>query len=597
MAIYRQGRDSLDKEIGPAHLQTPSVKYPSNSEVFVSDEFKPLSIAHGINPKSVIAHIRVLATLKMCVVFIAAGLVAGSAIVFTLESKNISLAQILARAPIIDVLMPHPKTSSGAPEGGRVAKGNQLGTAANNSSKNDASAIQSQSENDTGSGNNTGGGSQGSDYGTPPKFNSATTQIDLAKVTSALYHNATGFTENVSNIPTSNHLVTDLQPNFIRTDQPALFSGNTYQNLKVVFPRIQFIIGGTFQYDQKFCPPPTHYLNCTYPGDANDWTAWSNYVTSYVNQAKAVGYAGEWDIWSEPDNPPGTYGSGFIAVRSQTQYLEAFQKAYSIIRATFPSAGIDGPSFAQFSNSSPNLMEAFLTYTLKTNHDSLLRLSWHSNGVAPTTLAQDMSFIRNWLKTSGLPSIWIDIQEYQGAHYYSPGGLVNFIQSLEVNAALGAGHACWNPQPNFSDCSAGDLDGSIAQDGQPTPLWWVYDSYAQMNGSKVTTQEITNDALASLASYNATTHTLYLLVGQPSDANVSPGIVVNNVPNLPKATVTGEYFPNLSLQSGSTITNPSLENPEDKYQQTITLSGRSLSIGMPTIKPWSAYFLTVNFHS
>lgn len=433
---------------------------------------------------------------------------------------------------------------------------------------------------------------------------SATFTIDFSQPIAPLHHNATGFVENVSNISLNSSLLKDLHPNLIRTDDPTLFSGTTYANVHTVFPRIQFVLGGGFHYGVKFCQPPTYTQNCKFPGDSNDWSIWDTYITNYINQAKAVGYSGEWDIWGEPDATPGTlFGIGFINDRSETQFYTAWQKAYTLLKTAFPQAIIDGPSLSTLGDAT--LMKRFLFFA-KDTHTLPSNISWHENGPDTSTFARDISFMRNWLTTNGFPQLGIDISEYHGdpqkIHHtgiYHPGALVTFIKDLEENAVLGAAHSCWNPKPTVSDCATGNLDGAIASDGNPTPLWWVYNEYAKMQGTMLTTSSISS-LIQALSVYDPTTQTVHMLIGNNTDSSFSPSILLKNIilpSQFTQASVNTVPIPNLSTKSYPDIDNPSLPTIQQDFSTTVAISQNNVSMQLPQIYSWSAYFVSIQFQS
>lgn len=73
-----------------------------------------------------------------------------------------------------------------------------------------------------------------------------------------------------------------------------------------------------------------------WPGDNDDWIAYTNFMSQVIDDAIANGMMGsdvQWDLWNEPD-------LGIFWGRGQSQYLDMWKRGYEMLRAAIPDAVI-----------------------------------------------------------------------------------------------------------------------------------------------------------------------------------------------------------------------------------------------------------------
>jgi len=280
-----------------------------------------------------------------------------------------------------------------------------------------------------------------------------------------------------------------------------------------------------------------HDQTTTGGGAAAPWADWDRYRAFIVETMRAVQAAGVdveyWDVQNEPGGKDGYYAAG---VKPTTDLLlTQYAIAYETIKATDPKAKVVAPSLVAYSDrpgesNLPLDLRTFLDYAV-THGLAFDAVSFHDInymqggdvytpdwwGTAPDEVIRSIDSLRALLaERPSLGSPAILVNEYSDpATTGLPGWSVGRIAALEAANVDQANRTCWGT------CLDGWLDGLLTGDGETTyPNYWVYASYAEMNGNRapVTTSNTSVTAFATTAADG----TVRVLLGRHQGCN--PGI-------------------------------------------------------------------------
>jgi len=239
-----------------------------------------------------------------------------------------------------------------------------------------------------------------------------------------------------------------------------------YAKAKAIGSKYSMLLSGLWGSDGP-CSVPR------WPGDGGNWTEYTTFLTQIINDARANGMTGSdvrWDMWNEPNI--------FFWGRSQAQYLEMIRRGTQQVRAAFPNAVIEGPSFAGVPNPSNAWFNTYLDF-VDANHVVPDIVSWHD---LPGDPAVDRSNLDGMLASRGISIAGVSVNEYGafGAEQ-QPGPSAWYIARLERCNCDGA-RANWGnvgQTPSLYD-TLGWLVTSNAN--QTMGQWWVYKRYADQTG-------------------------------------------------------------------------------------------------------------------
>jgi hypothetical protein len=316
-----------------------------------------------------------------------------------------------------------------------------------------------------------------------------------------------------------------------------------------------------------------------WPGDNGDWTEYTQFVAQVVNDARAAGMTGSnvrWDLWNEPNI--------FFWGRSQAQYLEMIRRGTQQVRAAFPNAVVEGPSYA----GPPSNNAWWNTYLdfVKANNVVPDVISWHD---LPGDPVPDRNTLNAMLSAKGIGGVrGVSVNEYGafGAEQ-QPGPSAWYIARLERCNCDGA-RANWGmvgQTPSLYD-TLGWLTTPNA--GQPMGQWWVYKRYADQTGSRthidpgsshdgIVFQD--SGARRSIAVYGARAggatgaiDVRYTNVPSWLQSGGSVNVRVERMPstNAYVAAPTVVSNSRVTVSGGSILTTINWTNADDAYAVTLT---------------------------
>jgi len=210
-----------------------------------------------------------------------------------------------------------------------------------------------------------------------------------------------------------------------------------------------------------------------WPGDNGNWTEYTNFVNQLINDARSAGMTGSafrWDMWNEPNI--------FFWGRTQAQYLEMIRRGTQLVRAAFPAAVVEGPSYAGVPNPSDSWFTTYLDY-VKANNVVPNIISWHD---LPGDPAVDRANLDSMLASRGITISGTSVNEYGAwGDEQQPGPSAWYIARLERCNCDGA-RANWGM--NGQTPALHDTLGWLvtANANQPMGQWWVYRRYAEQTG-------------------------------------------------------------------------------------------------------------------
>lgn len=178
------------------------------------------------------------------------------------------------------------------------------------------------------------------------------------------------------------------------------------------------------------------------------------------------------DVLAEPD-------ATFVNVTPEQLYV-LVKTAHDLVRQYRPEAKVVGPSLISYK---PVLLDAFIRQ-LSIDGIQFDAISWHELGSDPDVMAAHVSEFK-----AKYPHIKIHISEYQGEDVtFIPGYTVGWLSALEKAGVDQANKACWGGDygspVTYESCWYG-VSGLLMPDSPtPQPLYWVYKSYADMNGQR-----------------------------------------------------------------------------------------------------------------
>lgn len=167
----------------------------------------------------------------------------------------------------------------------------------------------------------------------------------------------------------------------------------------------------------------------------------------------------------------GEWYGDFSQFNNRILFYNAFKDAYNLIKEKTNGAPVAGPAYTHYD---PYLIKEFLEYCISNDcvPDVMVwhELFWYSTyGIRDT-----VKDYRQIEKELGLGEIRIILDEYGSfKDLGTPGNLLQYIASFEETNVEGC-LAFWRLPNNLNDlCSSNNM---------PTPAWWLYQWYAEMQG-------------------------------------------------------------------------------------------------------------------
>jgi hypothetical protein len=408
----------------------------------------------------------------------------------------------------------------------------------------------------------------------PPAVDTVT--IDMGSPTGAPTYQASGFIYGLSPDADSpaQSLLSDIKVRYLRVggaqlgcpDGGWINSPSNYQvrwnAVKAYYARAQ-AIGAIVQilpHDlwgaDGVCPV------AVYPGDGDDWTTYTKFMTQVLDDAKAAGMTGpnvQWDVWNEPDC------CGFYGGRLESQYLAMWTRGYQQIRAAIPGATIVGPSFA--GQPDGNWFPRYLDF-VKANNVVPDVFSWHEETGNNDPVFDKMN-MDNLLKARGIPHPNpYDVNEYGTASEQNPGHsawyLARFnrtgMAGLRGNWAMGSG--LW-----------GGMGGLTTSDGRQLGQWWIYKRYADITGQIVSVTP--GKHVDAVAGTDPSNHRALIIAGNDGGGAGPVNIVIQNVPSYLLSNGKATHVLVEKMPAGTTVvTAPTvvLDSPMEVSRTSLTVT-------------------------
>jgi hypothetical protein len=313
-----------------------------------------------------------------------------------------------------------------------------------------------------------------------------------------------------------------------------------------------------------------------WPGDNDDWTAYTDFISQVIADAIANGMTGsdvQWDLWNEPD-------LGIFWGRSQSQYLDMWKRGYEMIRAAIPDAVIVGPSTA----GQPSL-GWFTTYLDHVNENDVIPdyLSWHQL-VTYSDPQVSRAILDNLLSARS-----IIVQGYQVNEYgdccndeQQPGPSVWYLGRFERNH-IDALRANWGMA---GDLYAG-MGGLVTSSGEPLGVWWAYKRYADISGQLV--RVTAGSEIDGVAGVDSEMHQSIFVLGNRGVSG-SVRVEINGFDNTPYLLEDGQTNVLVErLPSGS----EAVAAPEIVFDELMAVEDNTLILMLDWSNPLDAYAVTL----
>lgn len=283
------------------------------------------------------------------------------------------------------------------------------------------------------------------------------------------------------------------------------------------------------------------------------WSAHEAKIKTTVAQFKAAGYTNmHYDVWNEPDlwteqffwsapkncsassptnlggwkncfewtNP--AYGCNMNFVANIDSYFDLYLKSQKTIKSVDPKALVVAPSTGSFNS---YYIKMFLDRAIAAHALPEIigwhELAWNQRNEA-LHIADHVKEIQAYLATKGI--IYgidqFEVNEYVAlASYQFPGDIVAYLSEIDGAGIKFASKSCW---PDAA-CIAGTLNGYLDDNTrQPKGTYWVAKAYADQTGSIMTQIPELPFPVEAQSSYDASTGTASILLGNASWNDVQP---------------------------------------------------------------------------
>lgn len=352
----------------------------------------------------------------------------------------------------------------------------------------------------------------------------------------------------------------------------------------VIVFNIQDLFNIRYGYDVRIrliCLPTRKNCFSSYDKFRKSWLEVVNAaIRTYAEKNLTIDYV---DVFAEPD-----YGSGKLGITPE-QLGDIFKSTHDIVRQYHPNARIVAPSLSAFR---AQFLKRFLVFVAE-NNLRLDALSWHEfEGpiIVPSHVSEIQQFIRTQPKLCNAKCPEIHINEYEPEdQHFIPGYGVGWLYYLEKAGVDQANRACWDLPKGESTCWAG-FDGLLSQDNvTPRPLYWVYKAYADMNGSRVSSETSLPQTVA-LASTDGSTGEIRILAGKFGQQGES-GRVAIEVKGIRNdiSSVIAEMTQIPNVDKGMQL----LPVPRPPVRDAIRVEEGSFSIVIPKFRDGEAYSIVV----
>lgn len=305
-----------------------------------------------------------------------------------------------------------------------------------------------------------------------------------------------------------------------------------------------------------------------------NWSAWESHVRSRVNEVKSQNISYHYDVWNEPDLSQ--FWSG-----SRAQFFEWWRDTYRLLKQIDPGCLVSGPSTATYNAS---WMNEFLTYA-KNNQVVPDILSWHEmSAVTPTALENNVVSARTIITNLGINIPYFHNNEVLNfGPNIRPGTIIAHLGHTHRNNVLGAARAYWT---NAESGARTQLNHLLTTSLQPRSAWWTHQRYASMTGSALL---VTYDSLSdAVASKDLAQQKIFVLLGKYGSAT-GPTLTLTQISSVGfignRVRVTGQRIANSNTAA--------LAEPAITYNQLINVVNNTVSVTIPDMNQYDAYFLVI----
>ena len=267
--------------------------------------------------------------------------------------------------------------------------------------------------------------------------------------------------------------------------------------------------------------------------------------------------------------------------RSQTQYLEMWKRAYRQIRAAIPDAVIVGPSTAGQPSPKWGWFTLYLDF-IKENQVVPNYLSWHQ--LVPDSDPQmSKDDLDQMLAKRGITVEGYQVNEYGSSVSEQQAGPSAWYLGRFERTGIDALRANWGMGGGLYK-GMGDL---VTDGNQPTPAWWVYRRYAQMNGVMV--KVIPGTQVDGAAALDTEQAQVMIVLGSRTEITGDVSAVLQNIP--PQLLRDGRVH--IRIERIPEGFGP-LNNPVVVFDQKIAVSGSVLSLPFRWNSVYDAYVIFVS---
>lgn len=326
----------------------------------------------------------------------------------------------------------------------------------------------------------------------PANTRDADLQVDFAAPVTGV-KSMSGFLHGISPTSPPDSLVLPLKPSFWRIGY-----FDSYERVIAMGARVTLVLSDVWGY-------PT-VGNTGRPWPHQDTAAWQGFVRQMARDHK--GKALLWEVWNEPDIP-------FFWGGTREQFYQTYLQAYRILREELgSSAMIGGPSFSNYSEE----VHAFVDFCRQSGCEVNF-LSWHELGLDISGITERLANARNTLQrnpTYAAVNIKeLHVNEVVGEiNQFRPGEILGSLYYLEQGQADAAAKACWADLTGDLSCYKNNLDGLLVPvTFARRAAWWVYKTYADGVGSRVSSTTTNPNIVALASSKSAGRSQAQVLVG------------------------------------------------------------------------------------
>jgi hypothetical protein len=271
---------------------------------------------------------------------------------------------------------------------------------------------------------------------------------------------------------------------------------------------------------------------------APDDTVWVDTVREYVrtlaDRHVSIGYH---EVYNEPDLRDERTAAPHFYEGNLDDYLDLYRATARAIREADPAARVGGPALAVTSRNR-HWLEAFLAMVVEEDLP-LDFLSIHHYGHFSTDNTLDI--VDEILERFDLPFLEVHLNEYNSFTIdYPRGGLqdTHFLASTfaaDIPRLLNRRTLTRTHWAQFQDSGHDNFSGMIDIDGNPKPIWQVYEFYQSMPNRQILVDIDGPEGLGAIAGGND--ERLGILIWNRSSTDLTTTVILDRPLEDPTATI------------------------------------------------------------